>query len=244
MEEKGIVKEYFSYLAFDASEEEFSYEVKSIAERENNEWLVNRIESELKEKMTFLEDLAKDNPNANEIEKSIEQLSTKMGILHFYLDRQLDNFKVSESLEKEKGSVKLVFARNNAGNIMFLRNLGDIKKYSEDKYALAISFLDNYIEGSINSKRLSIRGMYEISGFNVHIIYMREGEYVVIVGASINSDDNDIKYLDSVINMRRQSEDYRLDLRNGVLDLEEELEKAKEYCKTLNGTLERRVKNG
>ena len=238
MEEKGIVKDYFTYLALEATNEEFTNEVKAIAERENNDWMVDRLKYELQERLNFFDSLVVDEKsNSKEI---VENISKKLGILMYYFDTLLDNKNIGEAVENEKGKVKILFARNKAGNIMFLRNLGDIKKYSEDKYALTISLLDKFLEDHSNTKALNLKGVYEISSFNIHIFYMYEGEYVVLIGANINNNDKDIRYIDSIINMRRQSEEYRLDLRREALDMEEELEKAKEYYKTLRGTLERR----
>ena len=62
---------------------------------------------------------------------------------------------------------------------------------------------------------------------------MREGEYTVVIGAVVKKDDNDKRYRSSLENMKKKSELYRRAVREGLLDMDDELARAQEFRDSL-----------
>ena len=215
---KDINSMYFSWLAMDATEEEFSREVASVIERENSGWILNKVDSELREHIELLRDLMKNvsNEEFNEL--------------------------------KDPGEVKVVFAKNTFGNLIALKHIEDIAKYSDEKFEALLGLIERLKGGDTDfnaekQKQLissdKLKGVYELKDFQVRLIYMREGEYTVIIGACVKKDDNSLRYRSSVENMKKKSETYRQAIRSGKLDMEAELKEASEIIDALSNGVKR-----
>ncbi len=253
MDEMDFSSAYFSYLAIDATDEEFTEEVRSVIERDNNDWILNKIDTELRENLEIMRELsvdefAEDRANAK---KTVEDISRKMGIFRYLVDTYQDNYNLGEELEQEPGKAKVVFARNKSGNVMFQKSLDDIRKFSDDKYSSTIALVERIANGDtdFNSEKQrpltssnKLKGTYEMKDYQVRVFYMREKEYTVIIGACVKKDDNDIRYRDGLANLKKQSELYRSAIKDGKLDMEKELEMAQEYMTSLQETLGRGLK--
>ena len=242
--------DYFSYLALDASLDVFEQEVVSVIERDNNTWIINKTDSILRENLQLMKELAadKDGGDKKYAIETIELITQKIGILRQLIDSFNDNMNLAAGLEEEPGIVKLLFARNKFGNVMLQRDLNDIKKYGDDKYGDVLALLERVANGDtdFNSEKQKplassnkLKGIYEMKDFQLRLIYMREGEYTVVIGACVKKDDNDLKYRDGLSNMKKQSENYRLQVRNGKLDMEEELRISSEFKDELMASLNR-----
>ena len=244
MDEKTINDVYFSYLALDISEEQFVQEVTSIIERSNNEWIIGKLDAELRENMEIMKQLSTDDAvgDKDNAKKTVQMISRKLGILRQMIDSYNDSMNLGEELEKIPGTVKLVFARNSAGNTMIEKSLSEIEKYGDEKYGNTLALIERVANGDTDfncekqrhlTSSAKLKGIYEMKGFQIRLIYMRELDYVVIIGAYVKKDDNSLRYKDSLVNMKKQSEGYRREIRNGELDMEEELKIASEYYEKL-----------
>ena len=253
MDESGLSSAYFSYLAIDANDEEFTEEVRSVVERDNNDWIINKIDAELRENLEIMHELANDEmaDDRENAKKTAEGISRKMGIFRYLVDTYLDNYNLGEELEQEPGKAKVVFARNKSGNVMFQKSLDEIKKFSDDKYSSALALVERIANGDtdFNSEKQrpltssnKLKGTYEMKDYQVRVFYMREKEYTVVIGACVKKDDNDIRYRDGLANLKKQSEPYRNAIRDGKLDMKKELESAQEYMASLQETLGRGLK--
>jgi hypothetical protein len=239
----------FTWLAIDSSIEEYTDEISSIIERENNEWLLLKIDTELREHMEVLKELLNSDPNEAEyLNAKIEMISLKLGILKRFLDDYRDNQTLADELEEEPGDVKVLFAKNPAGNVMALKQFEDIKDYGDDKYETLIGLLKRLMSGDTDfnqEKQRQLRssdklkGIYELKDFQIRLIYMREGEYTIVIGALVKKDDNALRYRSSLENMRKQSERYRRAIQDGKLDMDEELKRSSEIIESLTSGLKK-----
>lgn len=250
-ETKNINDAYFNWLSLDSTLEEFSEEVSSVIERENNDWILSKIDTELRSNMNLMREIAgsTSKEDLEEAKVIIEMITKKLGILRNMIDTYLDNTNLAEEMEKTPGEeVKVVFAKNRSGKIIAERQFEDIKKYGDDKYEDTMSLLDKLYDGdtdfsSEKQKSLTsnarLKGIYELKDYQVRLIYMRESIYTVVIGACVKKDDNDIRYREGVENMKKQSEKYRQAIRAGILDMEEELAIADQFREELTSGLRR-----
>ena len=242
--------DYFSYLALDASLEEFEQEVVSVIERDNNDWILDKTDGILRENLQLMKELIADEAAGDKevAIETIELITQKIGLLRQLIDTYNDNVNLATGLEQEPGTVKLLFARNKFGNVMIQRDLNDIKKFGDEKYRDILALIERVANGDtdfnaekqkplVSSNKL--KGIYEMKDFQLRLIYMREGEYTIIIGACVKKDDNDLRYRDGIANMKKQSENYRLQVRNGKLDMEEELRISSEFKDELMSSLNR-----
>lgn len=232
-------EEYFSWLALDATNEEFENEVNSVVERDNNTWVLDQVDRNLRDLMDVLKNMINE-ASAEEVEdllRDVSQISIKLGILRSLMDAYQDNLNMSEELEKDPGEVKVVYAKNFFGNVMCINDFSVIKNYVDEKYELLMSLLDKLYNGDTNfntekqrplTSSNKLKGIYELKEFKIRLIYMREGEYTVVLGALVKKDDNDKKYRSTLENMKKQSERYRQAIRSGKTDMDLELALAQE----------------
>lgn len=238
-------EEYFSWLALDATNEEFEEEVSSIIEREENNWIVGLVDRKLREHVELLKELY-DSDNLEDqktLLNAVSNISVKLGILRAMMDSYEDNNNLATELEEDPGDVKIIFAKNINGNMMAAKHFEDIKKYGDDKYEALMGLLGRLAAGDtdfntekqrplISSKAL--KGIYELKDFQIRLIYMRENEYTVVIGALVKKDDNALKIRSSLENMKKQSEKYRQAIRNGKLDMDKELKESGEFMESLS----------
>jgi len=241
---KDVNAELFYWLALDSTIEEFTEEIASIIERENNEWLLAKVDAELRTNSEVLKDLLATD-NQEEIEELNEQIalvSMKLGVLRSFIDNYNDNKNLALELEEEPGDVKVVFAKNLTGRVMALKQFEDIKSYGDDKYDDLLVLVDKLLNGDTDfnqekQKQLKssdkLKGIYELKGYQIRLIYMRECDYTVIIGACVKKDDNDLRYRSSLENMKKKSERYRRAIQDGKLDMEEEVRIASELIESL-----------
>ena len=247
---KEINAMYFSWLALDSTNEEFTNEVASIIERQNNEWILNKVDGELREHVELLRDLMNTCSEEEfvELRDKIEAISIKLGILKSMVDAYEDNSNLANELEKDPGEVKVVFAKNTLGNVIAIKHIEEIEKYGDEKYEALLGLIERLQAGDtdfnaekqrplISSDKL--KGIYELKDFQVRLIYMREGEYTVIIGACVKKDDKNLRYRSSLENMKKKSEEYRQDIRNGKLDMEAELKESSDIIESLRNGVKR-----
>ena len=241
---RNINSDYFSWLAMDATFDEFREEISSVIERENNEWILNKTDTELREHMAMLRELGSSSSleGQDEVRVLVDSISYKLGILRGFIDDYLDNESIAYELERESEKPKVVFAKNKAGNVIVSKHLKEIQDYGDDKYETVMGLFERLVGGDTDfnaekQKPLTssnkLKGVYELKDFQLRLFYMRENEYVVVIGACVKKDDNDLRYRDGVENMKKQSEKYRQAIRNGKLDMEKEMADAQEYLDQL-----------
>jgi len=231
--------EYFSWLALDATNEEFETEVSGVVERESNDWILDQTDRKLRELMELLKEMINDAPeeDVGSLLEDVNKISFKLGILRSLIDAYQDNLNLASELEENPGEVKIVYARNVYNNVMCLKDFSDIQSYGDEKYDLLMKLLEKLYAGDTNFNtekqkpiisNSKLKGLYELKEFKIRLIYMREGEYTVILGALVKKVDNDKKYTSTLENMKKQSEQYRQAIRSGKLDMEQELASAQE----------------
>lgn len=228
---------YFSWLVFDSSEEEFKREIYPLFQRNQNEWILSKIENELKEGLKLYKEMTDENSNSE-----LANISRKLSLFYKMKKQHEDKELYDSNLEKDPGKVKILFARNAFGNVMVESHIEDIKKLNDDKYGDLIELLKKLEAGGTTfnnekqkmlSNNRNLKGIYELKGFQVRLIYMREKDYTIVIGAHVKKSDNDTKYQNALLNMRNKSEVYRNKVREGTLDFEEELEYSKQYLEQL-----------
>ena len=235
-----MTDEYFSWLAIDATNEEFSEEVASVIEREQNDWIFSQIDLKLRENADILKELiaSANKEDLEELRTQITGISIKLGTLRTMIEAYENNLKLGSQLEQNPSEVTVVYAKNPYGNIMCSKDFSVIQDYGDEKYDLLISLLNKLYNGDTNfntekqrplTSSDKLKGIYELKEFKVRLIYMREGEYTVVLGALVKKDDNDKKYRSTLENMKKKSESYRRAIRDGKLDIEEELKIAEEF---------------
>ena len=248
-------EEYFSWLALDATNEEFEREISSVIERPRNEWIIAQITKGLREHMELMKEMSTSGGEENEREalELASQISIKLGVLRAMVDAYNDNKNIAEELESDPGEVKVVYARNSYNNVMCRKDFEDIKDYGDDKYDALLGLLDRLYAGDtdFNTEKQrpltasnKLKGIYELKDYQIRLIYMREGEYTVVLGAMVKKDDNDKKYRSSLENMKKKSERYRQAIREGRLDMEAELAIAQEFRDSISDGVRRGRKNG
>lgn len=241
---RNINSDYFTWLAIDSTFDEFREEISSVIERENNEWILNKADAELREHMVMLRELASSSSlqEQDEVRLIVDSISYKLGILRGMIDEYQDNENIAFELERESDNPKVVFAKNKAGNVIVSKHLKEIEDYGDDKYGATMSLLERLVGGDTDfnaekQKPLTssnkLKGVYELKDFQVRLFYMREDEYVVVIGACVKKDDNDIRYREGIENMKKQSEKYRQAIRSGKMDMEKEMAVAQEYLEQL-----------
>ena len=235
-----MTEEYYTWLALDPTDEEFEKEISSVIERPRNEWIVAQIDKGLRENMAVMKELTTsgDEEDAEIAREIAAQISVRLGLLRAMIDSYRDNANLAQELEDDPGEVKVVFARNTYDNIMCRKDFEDIESYGDDKYDLLLGLLDRLYAGDTNfnsekqrplASSAKLKGIYELKDYQIRLIYMREGEYTVVIGAVVKKDDNDKRYRSSLENMKKKSELYRRAVREGLLNMEEELERAQEF---------------
>jgi len=241
---RDVNAELFSWLAMNSTTDEFLEEVTSIIERENNEWLLTKIDTELREHMEVVKELLTTCTPDEEAELNglITNITLKLGILRNVVDSYQDNQNLADELEQDPDEVKVVFAKNQFGNVMALKQFEDVKSYGDDKYQDLLSLLDRLLNGDTDFNQEKqrplrssdkLKGIYELKAYQIRLIYMREGEYTVVIGACVKKDDNDLRYRSSLENMKKKSAKYRQNVQNGKLDMEQELKESKELVESL-----------
>ena len=245
---------YFDWLIYE-SDECFCTEIIGIFEKERNEWILSKIESELKKHLNAAKELlaeCNDTESVEEFQELISLASSKLSIFNQMRESYRQKYESDLQLEQEPGSVKLLFARNDFGTIMLERDLQEIKKYADAKYEAILELLKKLLSGDTNfneekqkplTKSKKLKGIYELKDYQVRLLYMREKGYTIVIGALVKKDDNDSRYRDSVINMRTKSEEFRYRVRNGLIDIEQELLASNEIIESL-GLNGRNRKNG
>ena len=231
-------KSYFDWLALDASFEEFENEIKPLFERDNNEWILSEIEQAIARNIEVLMELLGDNLDNSDLHIMNKKLTLLKNTIEYYNNKSIED----NSLEIAPGDVKLLLARSSLGNVMVEKQIEDIEKLKDERYASLVSLVEKLANGDTNfnsekqkglTNNESIRGIYELKDYQVRLIYMRESGYTVVIGAGIKKDDNSLKYRESLANMKRKSEDYRRKIRNGTLNFEEELQYGSKYRQEL-----------
>lgn len=242
--ESDINDKYFSFLVTQPAES-FSFEIQSLFERENNEWILSKVESSLRRYMQAAKELSMecvDESDLRELQITIETVGNNIMLFNEMKNKYEQNEKLSTILEQNPEIAKVVFARNKSGNLMIEKDLQEIRKYGDSKFAGVVDLIKKLQSGdtNFNSEKQKpligsskTKGMYEMKDFQLRVIYMREGEFTVIVGALVKKDDNDLKFRDAIVNMRKQSEFYRQDLREGSLDVQEELSVSEKFIDSL-----------
>ena len=246
-----MTDEYFSWLALDATNEEFSSELTSIIEREQNDWILSKINEELRDHVYLLEDLINSalEEEKKELIDKVASISVKLGVLRAMVESYEKNSELATELEKEASEVNVVYAKNSYGNIMCSKDFEDIKSYSDEKYGALLGLLDRLYQGDtdFNTEKQrpltssnKLKGIYELKDYQVRLIYMRESNYVVVIGALVKKDDNDKRYRSGLESMKKKSQGYRQSIRNGRLDMALELATAQSYRESItSGILKR-----
>ncbi len=234
-------KEYFFWLALDSTIREFENEISPLFERNENEWILSRIESILKDNISAMKDLLNESDDID-LRKSLELIDQKIDLFYKIKNMFLEKEKIDGNMEMHPEPVKLLFARNELGKIMIEGHIEDIKSFNDDKYKDLIELLIRLESGKTTfnvekqkmlSNNRNYKGIYELKGFQVRLIYMREKDYTVVIGALIKKDDKSTLYKDALLNMKNKSEIYRKMIRNGTLDFDKELEYSRDYFNRL-----------
>ena len=240
-------KAYFNWLTIEASLSKFEEEIFPLFGRSQNEWIFSKIENSLIENLKVMRELSKED-KSNELLEEINLISDKISLLSRMKTDQYEKEKRDSVLESNPGNVKLLFARNTLGNVIIDGHLADIKKDNDGKYPELIELIKKLESGqtSFNMEKQkmltnnrNLKGIYELKGFGVRLIYMREKDYTIVIGACVKKTFNDLKYQDTLLNMRNKSEHYRNMVRNGTLDFEKELNYSRKYFDELVGSIER-----
>lgn len=236
--------DYFLWLALDSDLDEFEKEISPLIERDKNEWIVSKVEEVLLNNREVLKDVLEgdlDNPEYILINEKINLLKNK---IEYYNKKTQEDL----SLEMMSEEAKVLFARNILGNILIDRQLEDIKKLKDEKYESAINLIERLYNGDTNfnmekqkglTNNLQVKGIYELKDYQLRLFYMRESGYVVVIGLTVKKDDNGLKYRDFIVNMKKKSELYRLGIRNGTLNVQEELREGSNYFRDLLATIGR-----
>ena len=237
-------EEYFNWLTLDSELEDFEKEINPLMERDNNEWILSKIEKVLLDNREVLKDVLEgdlENPDYILINEKIALLKSK---IEYYNKKTQEDL----SLEMMPKETNILFARNTLGNVLIERQLEDIRKLKDEKYETAISLLERLYNGDTNfnaekqkglTNNEQVKGIYELKGYQTRLFYMREAGYIVVIGITIKKDDNGLKFRDFVVNMKKKSEEYRLKIRNGSLNIQEELQNGSNYFSNLLATVER-----
>ena len=238
--------EYFNWLILDCLIEDFEKEVSPIFERYENEWILSKIENGLRDNILTIEALLKREEDI-ELKETLDLMNKKLFILlKMEEDKRIRDEK-QDSLEKNPGNVKLLFARNAFGNVIFESHAADIKKYNDSKYSDLIELLKKLDCGETTfniekqrqlSNNRNLKGIFELKGFQVRLIYMREKDYTIVIGATIKKEDNSLHYQDTLLNMKMKSDNYRMMVRNGTIDIDKELAYSKDYFNKLISSVE------
>ncbi len=240
-EEINYTKEYFNYLVLDSSMQEYESEISPLFERTGTAWIISHIENLLRENINTIKQLLSEMDD-DELREKLNSVSEKMFLLSRMKDNAARKDAMDDYMEANPGSVNLLFAKSEYGNNMIEGNIEDIKKYNDGKYGDLIELLKRLDAGETSfnvekqkmlSNNKNLKGIYELKAFQVRLIYMREKEYTVVIGAVIKKDDNGLYYQSSLLNMKSKSEYYRNMIRNGTLDFQKELEYSREYFNTL-----------
>ena len=236
--------DYFLWLALDSDLDEFEKEISPLIERDKNEWIVSKVEEVLLNNREVLKDVLEgdlDNPEYILINEKINLLKNK---IEYYNKKTQEDL----SLEMMSEEAKVLFARNILGNILIDRQLEDIKKLKDEKYESAINLIERLYNGDTNfnmekqkglTNNLQVKDIYELKDYQLRLFYMRESGYVVVIGLTVKKDDNGLKYRDFIVNMKKKSELYRLGIRNGTLNVQEELREGSNYFRDLLATIGR-----
>lgn len=239
-----MTEEYFTWLALDATDEEYEKEISSVIERPRNDWIIAQIDKGLRENMEIMKELTTsgDEEDAEIAREQAAQISVRLGLLRAMVDAYRDNANLAQELEDSPGEVKVVYARNTYNNVMCRKDFEDIKSYGDDKFDSLMGLLDRLYAGDTDfnsekqrplSSSAKLKGIYELKDYQIRLIYMREGEYTVVIGAVVKKDDNDKRYRSSLENMKKKSELYRRAVREGLLDMDDELARAQEFRDSL-----------
>ena len=210
-----MTEEYYTWLALDATDEEFEKEISSVIERPRNEWIVAQIDKGLRENMEVMKELTTsgDEEDAEIAREIAAQISVRLGLLRAMIDSYRDNANLAQELEDDPGEVKVVFARNTYDNIMCRKDFEDIESYGDDNFDSLMGFLYRLYAGDTDfnsekqrplSSSAKLKGIYELKDYQIRLIYMREGEYTVVIGAVVKKDDNDKRYRSSLENMKKK----------------------------------------
>ena len=239
-----MTEEYFTWLALDATDEEYEKEISSVIERPRNDWIIAQIDKGLRENMEIMKELTTsgDEEDVEIAREQAAQISVRLGLLRAMVDAYRDNANLAQELEDSPGEVKVVYARNTYNNVMCRKDFEDIKSYGDDKFDSLMGLLDRLYAGDTDfnsekqrplSSSAKLKGIYELKDYQIRLIYMREGEYTVVIGAVVKKDDNDKRYRSSLENMKKKSELYRRAVREGLLDMDDELARAQEFRDSL-----------
>ena len=191
-----MTEEYFTWLALDATDEEYEKEISSVIERPRNDWIIAQIDKGLRENMEIMKELTTsgDEEDAEIAREQAAQISVRLGLLRAMVDAYRDNANLAQELEDSPGEVKVVYARNTYNNVMCRKDFEDIKSYGDDKFDSLMGLLDRLYAGDTDfnsekqrplSSSAKLKGIYELKDYQIRLIYMREGEYSVVIGAVV-----------------------------------------------------------
>ena len=238
--------EYFNYLIVDCSIEEFEKDISPIFERYDSEWFLSKVENRLRDEISATKELL-NNENDLELKATLELMNKKLLILLKMIEDKKLRDENQENLEQKPGDVKILFARNAFGNIMFDSSVDDISKYNDNKLSDLIELLKKLDCGETNfniekqrqlRNNKNLKGIFELKDFQIRLIYMREKDYTIVIGALVKKDDNSLHYKDTLLNMKMKSEQYRMMIRNGTIDIDKELEYSRSYFNQLISSVE------
>ena len=102
-----MTEEYYTWLALDATDEEFEKEISSVIERPRNEWIVAQIDKGLRENMAVMKELTTsgDEEDAEIAREIAAQISVRLGLLRAMIDSYRDNANLAQELEDDPGEV-------------------------------------------------------------------------------------------------------------------------------------------
>lgn len=250
-------EQYLTWLVSLVNNEEFSMEIMSIINRENNTDTLKLMTKRLIEESNVIDDLMKEASSNEEIDGLIidkNNVKEKMKIIKNIINSYNERVQHEKMLETF-GCAGVLFATNDYGNVIVKNHLKQIKaNCTKEVYQSFISLIEKLVNGysefnQEKQKPLSNNGelkeLYALKDYQSRIIYRYVGDYRVIIGATIKKDDFAEKYRKFYINCKKQSNNFINSLSNNLSneeELQDLIDKSREFYDTIiseNGGLKR-----
>lgn len=252
VDEDNLFVDYYKNLIEFFSYEDFVKNVETIFNRDNIENDVNLLMNMLSEHKKYLLSYLDicDSGEANFISRCIAEVDLKTTYIY---DRYNEHQRYTNPSFLEEGArdslnndenVKILFAKNKYGNIIFDKAASEISKGHDDKLERLYDLLSDLRDGVFyfgnytKEKALTgdtLKGIIEKKDNELRFYYLKLDDYYVVIGAEIKKDDWGRKYMDYAVNVKTQGLSYYNRLKSNKELLEDELEFSKTHLEELIG---------
>ncbi len=233
--------QYLMWLSTTASEEELKEEINKIIDLENNGDVINRILDSLFEEIKTIDLLMKSENDEEEIiylNNNKIEIESKINLLKKLLEKYNKKQQYEEYLENF-GASGVLFATNEYGNFIIENDLKWLyNNVDESTYNSFIELIEELVSGENDfnitkqkplSENKKLKGLYEKKNYQARVIYRYVKDKIVIVGALLKKEDNELKDRNFWINCKVKSQNYVDKIENNCVDINEAIEESKKF---------------